>query len=1360
MVVANFPANTKPADVTVLFIGGLQADVLKISDVSRCHDPYGDCNFTRLTILAPAVDPPGAWSGSLSVNGQKRMDLSLIYFTPCKYQRFCEADGKIVDKHLLQTRVPTSKTCDPQYCVNLANVKDPTIVSFFPSEGPSTGGTIVSVRANNLPAFATSDLAIEVGSAASVVTISPESVSQAAGSSTTSSNGVFTFKMPPVSGGVFNLLSETSVKLKVALGMNIRSVEFKFQYTPVISGPAQVSSFYPTKAFPTVDVEVKVQLTNFIKLTSLAPEQVHVQFENSPGNLQDYKASSIQASSYTGTLVSFRTGGHLAISGTTKIHVYYSVHGISRAGSFNFEVLPAPTPSIFSMFPLRGRANVVLNHAVTVQYVDPVIAERATWTIRLSGLTGLQVSFLATPTLTVQSTAGCTRRHCAKYLVQYEVPQNAVPLDGGDVTVTIAADTDIVQFVLPFDADDTPTVESVDPTSLSIENTASTLIKIYLKNVDQTFCSNFATCQVTFGGIQGTATAAFFANKILTVSIQPPAVGAGGLAPGVISDKGISIKFDYTFVAPPASLEPIDGACAGGDVINFKVLGWGEVVSSANSIKVQVGDKEGKVTKIVQSVATPSFSQTVLEVTSPILSSKGIYTGIISFGEKQTSFVYECFDAPTVLASPAAATLDGRTASTDGKSIALYLTNFPKIATTADVLVRFGDTVCNGLACSVVSFANSVSGVSLVVIPPKVKLSANVMVSVTYTGVAEPPKDGDPGKVYIRAAKTAKTAFSLFRPNPVVISAKWCAQCVEGSRTCISNGKCGGKITPKANAMGASGTGVITVVVDNFPQVKVDLRSGRVFPPAKVEVSFGSYFGTIQRTLYSDEIRSAFELSLRSPVPIGKNVMDLRVYEDLRTPISFSALQDISFFDESIGIVCRGVCQGPSAGSTSLDEKLIFVVKNLAVVSASDFVVSFGDEMTLDLTIVSSAAANTTLSVSVPPYIRSFEIGQASVELSIAYASDKVPIASTLYTYYAPPRFSSVRFSTTGTSIDCVFDAPTDRAGMTADITSCENVLESTSVAKLGMGAMCVWKSDVEMTIFLGDIKALDNGIAIRPNDVLSVRPNSLKSLNRISSFSSATSIIARPLIVSPPEVSVKGTDTIDPCSSLEVRVSVLSPRPASVSWTCLNDPDFSSYLATVSSSTLFISTGTSPMTTFPKTYVIEINVVDFLGVSAPPKIFRVLKKGTAVPQMEFNPPTVETLRNKEILIKGETVFSACPVEETDVTFSWRQVSGPTQLPASLLSTQIPQLLIPPNTLPAGSVYQLGLFAAMSDVSQSSESLVTVCFSVYTSSIDTDERTSISNGNSFTDAYAHTNLHVFSALPHLHECAPRWLMCH
>lgn len=1326
LIITNFPLDTLVTDVKVLLIGGLEADVLKIVEIQRCPDPFGDCNRTQLTILAPAVDPPGVWSGQISVKGAPVLNLSLSYFTPCNYDRHCTTLGNIVDKYLLETIVPKRADCNTVYCLNVNDLLLPSIELVSPSMGPSTGGSLVTVVANNIPAFSTSDLTIEVGGTTSKVTTRATVVLQSPTASTKSStNGNFRFTMPQVPGGVFGLSSETQVTLKVALGQQVISAAFTFRYTPIFTGPAVVSTFYPTEAFMTVDTEVIVQLTNLniLNLTTPLPhegklltDQIQVRFANRPGHVKAYPVSAIVSSDFSGTLIKFKTGEHMQASGMTNIQLVVLKDGLDRAGSFSFEVKPTPTPRVFGIYPLRGRANVLLRLSVTLQYIDPVIAATAAWTVALRGLV---VQTLDRPTVTDQSLKGCSRRHCSQHLVEFEIPAFAptsvVSLNGGDLTVAIRASSDSAVFQFPYDADDTVSVESVDPISMGIEETATRLIKIFVKNVDPAFCSDFTACRVTFGGIKGSVTMSLFSNKILTVAIQPPAVGAGGSAPGLISDtkckkaKGCDdIEFDYSFVAPPAELIPIDGSCSGGETITLKVLGLGLVVANTGSVTVKFGDKDGVVSKIVKSVASSSYSMTTLEVTTPILSSKGTYTGKISVGVLSTEFEFECFVAPTVLAAPNKATLDGRTSSSDGKSVSLVLSSFPRIARAEDVVVRFGSLVCDGSLCGIQSYSNSDGVVSLSVLPPKVKVSAKVMVSVAFTGKAEPPKGADPSKVFIRAQKTAKTEFSHFRPKPVVISAKWCAECVEGSKTCISNGKCGRQITPKINSIGSYGTGVITMVVENFPKLQVDTSLFHLLPPAKIEVRFGDYFGTVRRTLFIDEVQSAFELSLRSPVPIGKTAMVLKVFEDENMPISSSAVQEIFVFDEALSIACKGNCTGPSTGSSNQADKLIFVISNLVVISAADFICFFGEKVVAGLELLNTNPS--TFSVSVPAYDQSFDEGAASVQFSIAFSSDRIPLSSTLFTYYAAPAFASIRFSTTGTSIDVIFDAPTDRAGMTND-TSCNLVLLDGTVAKLGAGSACVFKSDFALTVFLGDIKALEiaqPGMAIEPGDAMSVRPNALKSLNKISPFSSASAPVSRPLVLLPPQVSVKGKDSIDPCSTLELRASVLSPRDFTVTWSCLNDAGFDRFLATKSGATLSLGEGTKEMSVFPKQYVIEVKVVDFFGVSSTPQIFRVLKKGTAVPQMEFDPPSVESLRNKDILIKGQTVFSLCPVEETEVAFLWRQVSGPSRVPASILSSPIPQLLIPANLLFAGSVYQFSLSAAMGDVSQSSESIVQV----------------------------------------------------
>ena len=135
----------------------------------------------------------------------------------------------------------------------------------------------------------------------------------------------------------------------------------------------------------------------------------------------------------------------------------------------------------------------------------------------------------------------------------------------------------------------------------------------------------------------------------------------------------------------------------------------------------------------------------------------------------------------------------------------------------------------------------------------------------------------------------------------------------------------------------------------------------------------------------------------------------------------------------------------------------------------------------------------------------------------------------------------------------------------------------------------------------------------------------------------------------------------------------------------------------------MYMPPGTACMTTLDKKYEILVYVRDFLGSQSEKMIAQVLKKGSSTPQIQFNPPSMTTTRDKEVMIKGEAVFSACPVEKSDLEFSWRQVSGPS-VPESLLKTPLPQLQIPRDTLKEGSTYQFALkFSISTDRSKGSE---------------------------------------------------------
>ena len=188
----------------------------------------------------------------------------------------------------------------------------------------------------------------------------------------------------------------------------------------------------------------------------------------------------------------------------------------------------------------------------------------------------------------------------------------------------------------------------------------------------------------------------------------------------------------------------------------------------------------------------------------------------------------------------------------------------------------------------------------------------------------------------------------------------------------------------------------------------------------------------------------------------------------------------------------------------------------------------------------------------------------------------------------------------------------------------------------------------------------------------------------------------------------VQGPSSIDLCASLTITATIDSPRAAAFTWACLNDDNLNGYLSTVSGDNVYLGPGTSQMVTADKTYIFSVGATDFLGSASDLVTFSVLKQSSAAPELRLSPVSLSITRDKTVLVKGQAVFSSCPVAQSPLSFSWRQVSGPSDVPVASLAS-LPQLYIGPNILTPGATYVFGLrLTVNSDQSQSSESLFTL----------------------------------------------------
>ena len=319
----------------------------------------------------------------------------------------------------------------------------------------------------------------------------------------------------------------------------------------------------------------------------------------------------------------------------------------------------------------------------------------------------------------------------------------------------------------------------------------------------------------------------------------------------------------------------------------------------------------------------------------------------------------------------------------------------------------------------------------------------------------------------------------------------------------------------------------------------------------------------------------------------------------------------VDLLDVSIAIVCLRGCDGPAHGGSSF------------VISISNFPLFAGravmdqafaefeggaDAREMELEDGSCPAETTCLRLLVPPCAGCrFESGALKVPVKVGFKADTSRSSSILYTYWKAPNIVSAKLGAAGISVVMTFDQATDRGGMQLQDRNCSRILEPHLLGLLAADpsdASCAWSaSNTSLTILLGA------GATLVPGDILAIQREKLKSHNSLSDWSVAQAKVLAPDYPEPPRLSISGSYEIDPCSSLEIRASVFSPRPAVFSWSCDNDEDLDQALSTLSGPVAYFKEGTAEMPHTDKTYRITVTATTFLGQAV--SLHNVLKKAS-----------------------------------------------------------------------------------------------------------------------------------------------------
>jgi cysteine-rich repeat protein len=1276
-------------------------------------------NTFAIAFRMPALDVSGLVTGALKQNSNELLTFQIQVDKPCDYNMFCLSNLMITNVLRLRRAPPATSICNTYYCIFEHEVPFPVLIAVTPTEGITSGGTVVHAQLLNFVAYSLQDVTIMVQSGQSLGVVTRLDVKDASTSFTGSrsfDNQVqLRFTMPQVTSRTIT----HQVTMQAVFGSITRQVSFEFLYITPITGPAVVNFVSLTRVYlsDSAGARVYMEIGNVPAISRLSDtDKILIKIGDNSAQACDL----IQSSTSKSTNVFFVLPMGLPV-GEVVVKTFYRDFGLARAGFVSITVTADPRPRISSVFPVMVESadpNTIF--LIGVEYfpfglqageiasriTSPQMIDKSTVTVDLAYADSICRTLSCSSAILTIETRGPNPDgdfNTGIGMLHIQLPTHAL-------TAHLNAGAKQLNTFFNYVGVNTPWVKLVRPSQGSFHS--ANTVKVYVRNfavVQQSFDVGLSVDGVLAQIVQ----IAYPSENLLEITAVFPA----GVESGVVKCELYTIYasnqvalFQYLYMSPPATVTPMDGNNVNPDPVLFSVH-WNEI-QSPDSIVVLFGNVKGRVLRLVVTTA----SRTDVLVLPPAGMSPGIVQGSLAGqGNMYSTFAFEFFDPPTISnVEPRTADLNGNVPACsaclrndDGRTISIWLPDFPQVTGVAQLEVSFGHITCDGVACQVRSVDELFDAQSrllyVTVTVPVADEPGAVSLSVTYIGHQSNLPGYDPTAKYQRATKSATTTslFAYMRPTRRVVLAQYCKVCHSES-TCLVAAACGdGTLPPAAtdNYLGVvhlQGGGTLTITLDNY---------GRALSSSEIIVTLGSSATDIVRVSSSTPGRTVVEVR---PLPMeatGVAESFISIGED---EMGFKAL----VVDEAIYVRCAFGCQGPSEGSGTNMELVItnFPVDATTVEQIAETVtVYFGPIMANNVIVSVDANGRFSISFAPPPAYTCetclFEDGEAVVPVIVSVGGKILSIDT--YTYHETPDVESVRFSTTGNTIQVLFDISTNRAGF-LDKFNCLELL--TSVQGFGgEGLSCTWKGAKQLTIFLG------RDAAVLPGDIIRLREGKLR--NR-AGFS-ATLIpleqeIRMPRIPrNPGPAMLSGPQEVDMCSSMKLHFEVASPRALIYSWTS-TDAALNAFLRTHWSASLTLPSSVPRFVLEANVeYEISVRATDFLGQRSETLTHVVTKKNYAAPQIVVSAfPTY--MSHQDVILRGSAKFSSCAVREEAIVFSWELVAAASDsighsptVPADALSSTGNSLLIPASTLPSGSIFWIRLTASMaSDVTKSSSQVI------------------------------------------------------
>lgn len=372
IVCANLQGDT---DLSALLSGALPAELVQQRTlVDKCpgQDQY-DCTRTLLVFKMPAVESPGDQQLTIYKGTDVIVTTSVEFVPPCNYDAFCQSLGLVVALQQLVSKPELE--CSAEYCLDPALIGDPSVDSFSPRYGSKRGGTEVTVKFRNVPAWGTDDLTVHVEGSVTKTRAIVTFLQQRPTSTLISSEGVLRFTMPQFTDP--DEFAQVSIVVMVA--GTTKTVSFDFEYLPVITGAAELQQHSPTQIFEGEDLELSVKVTNIPRLSfPFRPQDMIVQVAGtvSPVTVLPEDVRIVSSDRYSTALrvsVNNSVLQKLSYAGSIEVFVGARSQGATAVGSAVVEVLQVPEPALLSSYPAHDvgvPSNVNVTVSVKVAYLD------------------------------------------------------------------------------------------------------------------------------------------------------------------------------------------------------------------------------------------------------------------------------------------------------------------------------------------------------------------------------------------------------------------------------------------------------------------------------------------------------------------------------------------------------------------------------------------------------------------------------------------------------------------------------------------------------------------------------------------------------------------------------------------------------------------------------------------------------------------------------------------------------------------------------------------------------------------------------------------------------------------------------